>query len=464
MVFSSLTFLFIFLPLVLLFYFLLPGIRAKNAVLCLFSLVFYAWGEPVYVLLMIASILLNYLVGLGMERFPGRKKGLLILALIFNLGAIGYFKYAGFFLSSLNSLFSLHLPALQIALPIGISFYTFQILSYVIDVYHGRTAAQRNLLSLATYITMFPQLVAGPIVRYETVREELSARQVSLNDFTEGLSRFFFGLGKKVLIANQMALVADAVFDAAALPPAGALWIGALCYAMQIYYDFSGYSDMAIGMGRMFGFHFTENFNYPYIAYSVTDFWRRWHISLSAWFREYVYIPLGGNRCGTARHIFNMLVVWLLTGLWHGAAWTFVLWGLYYGLLLILEKHVLGNVLNRIPKAVRRIVTFLLALFGWIIFRSESLAALGRFLSGAFSFGFSGTGAFLMSNSNALSPLILLPVALLGCLPWTRWLAKRFPDSGVLAALRLACAFLIWLASIAMLLGESYNPFIYFRF
>ena len=464
MVFSSLTFLFIFLPLVLLFYFLLPGIRAKNAVLCLFSLVFYAWGEPVYVLLMIASILLNYLVGLGMARFPGRKKGLLVLALIFNLGAIGYFKYAGFFLSSLNSLFSLHLPAMQIALPIGISFYTFQILSYVIDVYHGRTAAQKNLLSLATYITMFPQLVAGPIVRYETVREELSARHVSLNDFTEGLSRFFFGLGKKVLIANQMALVADAVFDAAALPPAGALWIGALCYAMQIYYDFSGYSDMAIGMGRMFGFHFTENFNYPYIADSVTDFWRRWHISLSAWFREYVYIPLGGNRCGTARHIFNMLVVWLLTGLWHGAAWTFVLWGLYYGLLLILEKHVLGNVLSRIPKAVRQIVTFLLALFGWIIFRSESLAALGRFLSGAFSFGFSGAGAFLMSNSNALSPLVLLPAAILGCLSWTRWLEKHFPGSRALAALRLACAFLIWLASIAMLLGESYNPFIYFRF
>ena len=464
MVFSSLTFLFIFLPAVLLFYFLLPGIRAKNAVLCLFSLVFYAWGEPVYVLLMIASILLNWLAGLGMERFPRRKRLLLILALVFNLGAIGYFKYAGFFLSSLNALFSLHLPALRTALPIGISFYTFQILSYVIDVYHGRTAAQKNLLSLATYITMFPQLVAGPIVRYETVRDELSDRHVTLNDFTEGLSRFFFGLGKKVLIANQTALVADAVFDTAVLPPAGALWIGALCYAMQIYFDFSGYSDMAIGMGRMFGFHFTENFNYPYIADSVTDFWRRWHISLSAWFREYVYIPLGGNRCGTARHIFNMLVVWLLTGLWHGAAWTFVLWGLYYGLLLILEKHVLGGVMNRIPKAVRRLVTFLLALFGWIIFRSESLSALGRFLSGAFAFGSSGTGAFLLSNANALSPLILLPAAVLGCLPWTRWLAKRFPDSGVLAALRLACAFLVWLASIAMLLGESYNPFIYFRF
>jgi len=464
MVFSSLTFLFIFLPAVLLFYFLLPGIKAKNAVLCLFSLVFYAWGEPVYILLMLASILLNWLAGLGMERFPRRRKLLLILVLVFNLGAIGYFKYTGFFFSSLNSLFSLHLPALQIALPIGISFYTFQILSYVIDVYHGRTAAQKNLLSLATYITMFPQLVAGPIVRYETVREELTDRHITLNDFTEGLSRFFFGLGKKVLIANQMALVADAVFDAAALPPAGALWIGALCYTMQIYFDFSGYSDMAIGMGRMFGFHFTENFNYPYTADSVTDFWRRWHISLSSWFREYVYIPLGGNRCSAVRHIFNMLVVWLLTGLWHGAAWTFVLWGLYYGILLILEKYVLGGVLNRVPGVIRRIITFLLILFGWIIFRSESLPALGRFLSGAFSFNFSGTGTFFMSTASALSPLILLPIALLGCLPWTRWLAKRFPASGVLSSLRLACAFFIWLTSIAMLLGESYNPFIYFRF
>ena len=464
MVFSSLTFLFIFLPAVLLCYYLLPGIRAKNVVLCLFSLVFYAWGEPVYVLLMIASILLNYLFGLGMERFPHRKKLLLILALVFNLGAIGYFKYAGFFLESIGSLFSLRLPGQYIALPIGISFYTFQILSYVIDVYHDRTAAQKSLLSLATYITMFPQLVAGPIVRYETIRDELSGRQVTLDDFSVGLRRFFFGLGKKVLIANQMALAADAVFDAAAVPPSAALWIGALCYTMQIYYDFSGYSDMAIGMGRMFGFHFMENFNYPYVADSVTDFWRRWHISLSVWFREYVYIPLGGNRCSIPRHIFNMLVVWLLTGLWHGAAWNFVLWGLYYGILLILEKHVLSRVLACVPKAVRRIITFLLALLGWVIFRAESLPALGRFLSGLFSFRFSGTGAFFMANADALHPLFLLPVAILGCLPWKRLIEKRFPDSEAVRVLQYIFAFLVWIASVAMLLGESYNPFIYFRF
>ena len=464
MVFSSMTFLFIFLPAALLCHTLLPGIRAKNGALCLFSLVFYAWGEPVYVLLMVASILLNWLIGLGMERFPGRKKLFLLLALVFNLGAIGYFKYAGFFLESLNALFPLNIPVLRIALPIGISFYTFQILSYVIDVYHGRTEVQRNLLSLATYITMFPQLVAGPIVRYESIRNELFRRQVTLNDFTEGLCRFFFGLGKKVIIANQMALAADTIFDAAGVSSAAVLWIGALCYSMQIYYDFSGYSDMAIGMGRMFGFRFMENFDYPYTADSVTDFWRRWHISLSAWFREYVYIPLGGNRCSVPRHILNMLVVWLLTGLWHGAAWNFVLWGLYYGLLLILEKYAFRRLLERIPKPVKQIITFLLALIGWIIFRVENLAALGRYLSVFFSFRFSGTGAFFMANAGALSPLCLLPVAILGCFPWKRWIRKRFRNSDAVTGLGFACAFLIWIVSVALLLGESYNPFIYFRF
>ena len=464
MVFSSLTFLFLFLPAVIACYFLLPGVRARNCVLLLFSLVFYAWGEPVYVLLMLLSILLNYLAGLGMERFPRRKKPLLLLALAFNLGAIGYFKYAGFFLASVSSLFALRLPALRIALPIGISFYTFQILSYVIDVYRGRTAAQKNLLSLATYITMFPQLVAGPIVRYETVRDELSVRKVSLDDFTEGLSRFFFGLGKKVLIANQMARAADAVFGAGAVPSSAVIWIGALCYAMQIYFDFSGYSDMAIGMGRMFGFHFSENFDHPYIADSVTDFWRRWHISLSSWFREYVYIPLGGNRCSAPRQILNMLTVWLLTGLWHGASWNFVLWGLYYGVLLILEKHALRQVLPRVPKTVRRIVTFLLALIGWVIFRVDDMSVLGRFLSGLFAFDFAGTGAYFTANADALSPLILLPAAILCCLPWRNRIGKRFADSGTFRALRLACALAVWLLSVAMLLGESYNPFIYFRF
>jgi len=261
-----------------------------------------------------------------------------------------------------------------------------------------------------------------------------------------------------------MALVADAVFNAAAIPSTLILWTGALCYAMQIYYDFSGYSDMAIGMGRMFGFRFAENFDYPYTADSVTDFWRRWHISLSVWFREYVYIPLGGNRCSVLRHILNILVVWLLTGLWHGAAWNFVLWGLYYGVLLILEKYVFRRFLERIPKAVRQIITFLLALIGWIIFRIDNLSALGPFLSAFFSFRFTDTGVFFMSNAEALSPLCLLPAAILGCLPWKQWIRKRFPNSGTVTVLGFVCALLIWIVSVTLLLGESYNPFIYFRF
>ncbi len=464
MVFSSFTFLFLFLPAVLACCFLVPGIRAKNAVLCLFSLLFYAWGEPVYVVLMVLSIAVNYCIGLGMERFEKRKKPLLVLALVLDLGAIGYFKYADFFLSNLNALFSLDLPMTETALPIGISFYTFQILSYVIDVYRGRTAAQKNLLSLATYIALFPQLVAGPIVKYETVRAELDDRTVTLSDFTDGLSRFCYGLGKKVLIANRMALAADTIFGQSGAASGAVLWIGAVCYTMQIYFDFSGYSDMAIGMGRMFGFHFLENFNYPYIADSVTDLWRRWHISLSGWFREYVYIPLGGNRCSAARQIFNMLVVWMLTGLWHGAAWNFVLWGLYYGLLLIIEKHVVGNRLQRVPGALRHAFTLFLIVIGWVIFRVEDIAALGTVFQKLFSFGWSGTGAFFIANADALSPLPLLPVAALACLPWKERIGKRLQDHGAGYGLRLLGALLCWIASVMMLLGENYNPFIYFRF
>ena len=374
MVFSSFTFLFLFLPLTVICTFALKRISARNAVLCLFSLVFYAWGEPVYILLMLLSILLNYVAGLAMERWPKGKRAVLILMLVLNLGAIGFFKYTNFLLSNLNLLFSVSLPLTEITLPIGISFYTFQILSYVIDVYRGEHPAQRNLLSLATYISMFPQLVAGPIVRYGTVEKELNDRTVTLTGFADGLARCAVGLAKKVLLANQMALVADSVFNDPQSLPGAVYWIGALCYTLQIYFDFSGYSDMAIGMGQMFGFTFPENFMYPYTASSVTDFWRRWHISLSSWFREYVYIPLGGNRRGVPRQVLNMCIVWLLTGLWHGAAWNFVLWGAYYGLLLILEKHVLDRFLQRLPSFVRHALTLLLVVIGWVIFRVDDTA------------------------------------------------------------------------------------------
>ncbi len=463
MVFSSFTFLLLFLPAAVLGTLGVRGIRLKNAVLCAFSFLFYAWGEPVYVLLMAASVLVNWLIGLGMERFPARKKALLILSLLINLGAIGYFKYTDFFLSGLNSLFSLSLPLCRVALPIGISFYTFQILSYVVDVYRGDTEAQHDLLALATYISMFPQLVAGPIVRYETVRKQLVSRSVSLSDFANGLRRCLLGLGKKVLLANQMALLADAVFDSPAGLSAPVLWIGAVAYAFQIYFDFSGYSDMAIGIGGMLGFTFEENFRYPYLADSITDFWRRWHISLSSWFRSYVYIPLGGNRRGPARQALNLLLVWLLTGLWHGASWNFVLWGLYYGILLMAEKR-LDRIRTRLPSALRRILTLLLVLTGWVIFRLEDFTALSDAFAGLFSFRVSGTFTFFLDHADALRAAALLPLAALACLPLGRAMKRRWEGKRWMSAAGYAWAFLILVFSLAMLLGESYNPFIYFRF
>ena len=464
MVFSSFTFLFLFLPLTLACTLPLKRVAARNAVLCAFSLVFYAWGEPVYVLLMLMSILVNYAAGLAMERWPARKKLILVITLVLNLGAIGYFKYADFLLRSLNLLLPEPIPLANVVLPIGISFYTFQILSYVIDVYRGEYPAQRNLLSLATYISMFPQLVAGPIVRYGTVEKELKERRVTAEGFADGLARCAFGLGKKVLLANQMALAADKIFNSGEALPGAVYWIGAVCYTFQIYFDFSGYSDMAIGMGKMLGFSFPENFRYPYTAGSVTDFWRRWHISLSSWFREYVYIPLGGNRRGVPRQILNMCVVWLLTGLWHGASWNFVLWGAYYGLLLILEKHVLEKALERVPRFLRHILTLLAVIAGWVIFRVETPGEAFGVLGAMFSFSGAGTGAFLISEADALVPLLLLVPAAVCCLPWKEKIEARWGTTNGYRYRRYILALAVWLLSVAMLLGETYNPFIYFRF
>ena len=464
MVFSSFTFLFLFLPLTLACTLPLKRAAARNAVLCAFSLVFYAWGEPVYVLLMLMSILVNYAAGLAMEKWPARKKLILVLTLVLNLGAIGYFKYADFLLRSLNLLLPEPIPLANVVLPIGISFYTFQILSYVIDVYRGEYPAQRNLLSLATYISMFPQLVAGPIVRYGTVEKELKERRVTAEGFADGLARCAFGLGKKVLLANQMALAADKIFNSGEALPGAVYWIGAVCYTFQIYFDFSGYSDMAIGMGKMLGFSFPENVRYPYTAKSVTDFWRRWHISLSSWFREYVYIPLGGNRRGVPRQILNMSVVWLLTGLWHGASWNFVLWGAYYGLLLILEKHVLEKALERVPRFLRHVLTLLAVIVGWVIFRVETPGEAFGVLGAMFSFSGAGTGTFLISEADALVPLLLLIPAAVCCLPWKEKLEARWGTTNGYRYGRYILALAVWLLSVAMLLGETYNPFIYFRF
>ena len=465
MVFSSFTFLLCFLPLTLLCYYAVRGMKARNLVLCLFSLVFYAWGEPVYVLLMLASILLNYLFGLALGRLEGSgsRRAVMILALVFNLGAIGLFKYGNFVLKNLGLLLGSPMPSLSFSLPLGISFYTFQILSYVLDVYRRKTPVQKSLLNLATYIVLFPQLVAGPIVRYDQVQAELHERHETLKDFADGAQRFAIGLGKKVILANAMASIADPIFDSAVLP-AGTAWLAAVAYTLQIYFDFSGYSDMAIGMGRFFGFHFSENFNYPYVADTVTEFWRRWHISLSTWFRDYVYFPLGGSRCSTGRNILNLTVVWMLTGLWHGASWNFVFWGLYYGILLILEKYVLSRALARLPRILRHVLTLLIVILGWVIFRLESMDAILNCFRAMFTAPFGGLGSYLASGTGVLENTFWLIPAALGSLPLAKWIGSRARGQRWYPWACAVFALAVYAASLALLMGSTYNPFIYFRF
>lgn len=463
MVFSSLLFLFYFLPAVLAVYFIVPR-RAKNVVLLLFSLFFYAWGEPVYIFLMLFSICMDYLLGLWMERAkqaPGRAKKVLALAVVLNVALLGFFKYADFFVENLNALTGLAIPALQIPLPIGISFYTFQAMSYLIDLYRGDVPVQRNIISFGTYVSLFPQLIAGPIVRMRTVVGELADRRENFDDFSSGVKRFVTGLGKKVLIANTVGAVWSQIsaMDIRELPVLTA-WIGLFAFTFQIYFDFSGYSDMAIGLGRMFGFHFLENFNYPYTAVSVTDFWRRWHISLSTWFRDYVYIPLGGNRVKKSRWIRNILVVWALTGFWHGAQWNFLFWGLYYGLLLLAEKLFLGRLLERLPKAVRWLYTAFFVLIGWVLFDLTDFPSLCHALKLMFVPQATDWVAAAATNVSLLKAVVYLPLGIVCCLP----LLRREPKSakGILLA-NLASGLLL-IVCIVFILSSSYNPFIYFRF
>ena len=466
MVFSSLSFLFAFLPAVLAVYYAVPR-AAKNAVLFAFSLLFYAWGEPVYVVLMLWSTALDYTCGLLTERYRGTKKAKLGLgiSLIGNLGLLAFFKYTDFFLGTVNSLFGTHLAPLGLPLPIGISFYTFQTMSYTIDVYRGTARVQRNILSFGAYVALFPQLIAGPIVRYQDVADQLDGRTHSFDRFGEGVKRFVTGLGKKVLLANNIGLLWEAVSQtpAARLSTLGA-WVGLLAFAFQIYFDFSGYSDMAIGLGKLLGFEFRENFNYPYVSRSVTEFWRRWHMSLGAWFRDYVYIPLGGNRRGLPIQLRNIAVVWLLTGFWHGASWNFVLWGLYYGALLVLEKLVLLRWLEKTP-VLNRIYTLLAVLLGWVLFAFDDLAAGWAFLRVLF-----GGGAGLVSETALYqlhSYLPLLAFCAVGSTPLLKGLYSRICAAGreglLLTADVLRVALLFGL-SLAFLISGSYNPFLYFRF
>ena len=471
MVFSSMTFLFVFLPLLLAAYYLLPA-RARawrNGVLLAFSLFFYAYGGPPFLLLMLLSIAVNYTGALWAA--PGRRhpRAAMALTTAADLALLGWFKYAGFFFSNLARVWP-GLPVPEVTLPIGISFFTFQGLSYVLDVYRGQARAQRNPLHVALYISLFPQLVAGPIVRYTTVAEEILTRRETVSGFSAGAVRFLFGLAKKMLLANQLGLMADEIF---AVRPefftVSLTWLGAIAYTGQIYFDFSGYSDMAIGLGHMFGFHFLENFNYPYLSRSVTEFWRRWHISLSTWFRDYVYIPLGGNRCSAARHIRNILVVWALTGFWHGAAWTFLAWGLYYALLLLGEKYLWGRALERLPAPVRHIYALVLILLGWVIFRSESLTYAGRFISAMF-----GAAAGGWADGRSLYYLLQfrweLLLAIPASLPLRDWALRRLEARDTaLSGLVLtwgpkAAALGLFALSFLRLVSSSYNPFIYFRF
>ena len=438
MLFSSNTFLFGFLPAVVVLYYLCPR-RCRNVLLLVSSLIFYGWGEPKYVLLMLVSILLNYFCGLAAARQQSRQRstrGVLVLGVVLNLGMLGFFKYGKFFFGSAFP---------DIPLPIGISFYIFQAMSYLIDVCRREVEVQKNVLTFGTYVTLFPQLIAGPIVRYRDVAEMLESRRENLPQFSRGVQRFVVGLSKKVLLANTFGAAWNAL---QVTTGTAAAWLGLLCYTLQIYFDFSGYSDMAIGLGQLFGFTFLKNFNYPYISASITEFWRRWHISLSTWFKEYVYIPLGGNRKGLARQIFNILVVWLLTGLWHGASWNFVLWGGYYAALLILEKCWLLKAGEKLPLVLRRMVTMVLVMLGWALFYFENLGALGAFLGRLFTAVPSAGIAFY------------LPVTALGCLCATPALKRvKLPDGvrwGLCVVLLLLC--------VASLARQSYNPFIYFRF
>ena len=461
MVFSDPVFLFFFLPAVILMTKLSPK-PLRNAVLLLFSLLFYAWGEPIYILLMLAVIVINYLAGLRLLRFPadtapGRRRFVLTLAILLNLTILGVFKYTGFFAELLNSAAGLHLPAPQIILPIGISFYIFQSMSYVIDVYRGDAEAQRNILNFGTYVALFPQLIAGPIVRYRDIALQLAEREETVKLFADGATEFVYGLSKKVLLANQMGLLADRML----LSEGGTVsaWVGMAAYTLQIYFDFSGYSDMAIGLGQMFGFRFRKNFDYPYISQSITEFWRRWHMSLSSWFKEYVYIPLGGNRKGLFRQCLNLLIVWLLTGLWHGASLNFVLWGLYYALLLILEKLLFGRLLRLLPGLLRHLVTLLIVAFGWGIFYYTDVEQWFCFLRRLCLWS-SDSGEALRCM------LAYIPVFYIACFAATRRPIRAILRirNGAFAFLEIPWLVMLFLLCTSVLVSQGYNPFIYFRF
>lgn len=472
MVFSSLFFLCVFLPVNIILYYAVNNNTYRNVILIVSSLVFYAWGEPVWISVLILSGFFNYFIGTSIEknRENGKGKGIVSLAIIANLFILGFFKYFGFFVENLNTLTGIDIPIIDIGLPIGISFYTFKSISYIVDVYRGEVKSEKSPFEFLLYVSLFHHLVAGPIVRYKDVEENIKKRAISFNAFNNGVERFIIGLGKKVIIANQANEFSKVFLDMnySSLPVLGA-WAGILLFAIEIYFDFSGYSDMAIGLGKMYGFHYKENFNYPYIAKSATEFWRRWHISLTSFFKDYVYIPLGGNR---KFHIRNMLIVWLLTGLWHGASWNFVIWGLYFFVLLVIEKYLLFKIEKKIPKIIWRLYFVVIILVGWVFFYHSSLSDAIQFLgimfgAGASSFSSSEVEIFLNSY------IIFIGIALIGCTPFIKSIFQRIKGHmekkqiGVYSVDQIVKSIVntaIFIMSIIMLVGQSYSPFLYFKF
>lgn len=460
MVFSSITFLFYFLPIVLVIYYLVPN-KLKNLVLLISSFIFYFYGEPKYVLLMVFSIISTYICGILVDKYRGTKasKLFLILEIIISIGLLIYFKYANFIIKNINLWLSQKIDLINVLLPIGISFYTFQMLSYVVDIYRGEVKVQKNILKLATYVSLFPQLIAGPIVRYSTIEKQLENREYSINKFSLGVRRFIIGLGKKVMVANVIGTLVNTFLisdDKSVL----FYWLYAIGVMLQIYFDFSGYSDMAIGLGKMFGFEFLENFNYPYIATSITDFWRRWHISLSSWFRDYVYIPLGGNRVSKIKWIRNIMIVWLLTGLWHGAEWNFIIWGIYFGILLIIEKLFLVKKAEKIPKVFKIIYTLFFVMISFIIFNGNEII---ENIKGLF-----GMGNIPVISKESIyylkSYFIVILVGIIGATPIMKNIVKKEKIKKIINILEPIYLFSILLLSTSYIIDGSFNPFLYFRF
>lgn len=460
MVFSSSIFIFGFLPILLLFYFLSPK-KLKNYTLLLFSLLFYAFGGLKYLLIMMLVVLTDYFGAILIDKYKSKRKQILIITIAINILVLMFYKYTNFFISNINTIFNIDIERLNIIMPIGISFYTFQAMSYVIDVYKKEVKVQKNYLLLLLYVSLFPQLIAGPIVRYQTIEKEISKRTTSFEDISYGIERFILGFAKKLIIANQIGKLADIIFTGNYSFTTS--WIGAIAYMFQIYFDFSAYSDMAIGLGRIFGFHFLENFNFPYMAKSITDFWRRWHISLSTWFRDYVYIPLGGNRKGIKRQILNMSIVWLLTGFWHGAAYNFILWGLYYLIFLSLEKFVLSKHLKKTPNILKHIYALLIILFGWVLFRVDNLNQFYSIISAMFSFDI--TKISLMESRIYIETYyIYFILATIFSTNIYYVICDKFKDKLIFNIIKYIGLIILFIISIMFLAQSTYNPFIYFRF